>query len=78
LSQVIGGAIRYYRDLVSRPPRMLTTAEAADVIGIHRKTLSKYVADGKVKPTLRLPSGHMRWEVEDLKAQLRALDDRPD
>jgi hypothetical protein len=34
------------------------------------------VADGKIKPTLRLPSGHMRWELDDLKAQLRALDDR--
>ena len=53
---------------------MLTTAEAADAIGIHRKTLSKYVADGKVKPTLRLPAGHMRWDLDDLKAQLRALD----
>ena len=57
---------------------MLTTAEAADAIGIHRKTLSKYVADGKVKPSLRLPSGHMRWDVEDLKTQLRALDERED
>lgn len=61
-----------------RPERMLTTAEAADVIGINRKTLSKYVSQGKVRPTLRLPSGHMRWEIDDLKAQLRALDARDD
>jgi excisionase family DNA binding protein len=61
---------------VPRPDPMLTTSEAAAAVNVHRKTLSKYVADGKIKPTLRLPSGHMRWELDDLKAQLRALDDR--
>jgi hypothetical protein len=61
---------------VPRPDRMLTTSEAAAVIGINRKTLSRYVTEGLVRPTLRLPSGHMRWDVEDLKAQLRALDQR--
>jgi predicted site-specific integrase-resolvase len=57
-----------------RPPRLLTTGEAAREIGIAGKTLSKYVRDGKIKPTFRLPSGHLRWDIEDLKAQLRALD----
>jgi len=53
---------------------LLTTGEAAREIGIAGKTLSKYVRDGKIKPTFRLPSGHLRWDIEDLKAQLRALD----
>jgi len=53
---------------------MLTTAQAADAIGIARTTLSRYVKEQKLRPTLRLPSGHMRWDLEDLKAQLRALD----
>jgi predicted site-specific integrase-resolvase len=58
---------------------MLTTSQAADSIGISRKTLARYVADGKIRPTLRLPSGHMRWDPDDLRAQLRALDPtRPD
>jgi predicted site-specific integrase-resolvase len=55
---------------------MLTTAEAARVVGIHRKTLSAYVGRGWIKPTLRLPSGHMRWEIDDLKRQLRELDEQ--
>jgi predicted site-specific integrase-resolvase len=61
---------------VPRPDPMLTTAEAARVVGIHRKTLSGYVGRGLIKPTLRLPSGHMRWDVDDLKRQLRELDER--
>lgn len=61
---------------VPRPPRMLTTGEAAREIGIAGKTLSRYVREGKIKPTVRLPSGHLRWDLEDLKAQLRALDPR--
>jgi predicted site-specific integrase-resolvase len=59
---------------VPRPARLLTTSQAADTIGIARTTLSRYVAEGKLRPTLRLPSGHMRWDPEDLRAQLRALD----
>ncbi len=57
-----------------RPARLLTTSQAADSIGISRTTLARYVADGKLRPTLRLPSGHMRWDPEDLRAQLRAMD----
>jgi len=63
---------------VPRPARMLTTTEAADRIGISRKTLARYVSAGKLRPTVRLPSGHMRWEMDDLKAQLRALDEQRD
>jgi predicted site-specific integrase-resolvase len=59
-----------------RPEPMLTTTEAAAAVNVHRKTLSKYVADGLIKPTLRLPTGHMRWELDDLKRQLRELDAR--
>jgi predicted site-specific integrase-resolvase len=59
---------------VPRPARLLTTSQAAETIGIARTTLSRYVAEGKLRPTLRLPSGHMRWDPEDLRAQLRALD----
>lgn len=51
---------------------------AARAIGIHPRTLTKYVTHGKVRPTLRLPSGQMRWDLEDLKAQLGGFDDRAD
>lgn len=60
--------------VMSRPPRMLTTREAARGIGIAGSTLAKYVREGKIKPTIRLPSGHLRWDLDDLKAQVRGMD----
>jgi excisionase family DNA binding protein len=56
-------------------PQMLTTKEAADAIGISHRTLQRYVTEKKIRPTLRLPSGQMRWDLEDLKYQLREKDD---
>jgi predicted site-specific integrase-resolvase len=56
------------------PSRMFTTREAAAVIGISLKTLQRYVREEKVRPTLRLPSGQMRWDLERLKAQLQFDD----
>lgn len=69
-SQVASGAGRSTVTFMAREERMLTTAEAAARLGISRKTLAKYVADGLIKPTVRLPSGHMRWELDDIKRQL--------
>ena len=60
---------------MSRPTPLLNTSEAARAIGIHPRTLTKYVSQGKVRPTLRLPSGQMRWDLDALKAQLGALND---
>jgi excisionase family DNA binding protein len=54
---------------------MLTTKEAADAIGISNQTLQRYVKEKKVRPTLRLPSGQMRWDLDDLKHQLREKDE---
>ncbi|WP_214407884.1 helix-turn-helix domain-containing protein [Pseudonocardia lacus] len=51
--------------------RLLTTAEAAKLLGVSRRTLARYAADGKIFPTVVLPSGHYRWDPEDLRSQLR-------
>jgi predicted site-specific integrase-resolvase len=56
----------------------MSTTEAARALGIHPKTLTKYVTQGKVRPTLRLPSGQMRWDLDALKEQLRALNETDD
>jgi excisionase family DNA binding protein len=53
---------------------MLTTQEAADVMGINVRTLQRYVTEGKIKPSYRLPGGRMRWDLEELKAQFREMD----
>jgi predicted site-specific integrase-resolvase len=54
---------------------MLTSREAARAIGISLQTLQRYVREGKVRPTLRLPSGQMRWDLDALKRQLDFNDD---
>jgi predicted site-specific integrase-resolvase len=58
-----------------RPPDLVTTAVAARSIGVSRRTLSRWVNSGLVKPTLTLPSGQHRWDLEELRRQLRALSD---
>lgn len=52
---------------------LLTTAGAAKVLGISRRTLSRYAQEGQLKPTLILPSGHYRWALSDIRAQLQRL-----
>ncbi|WP_308257568.1 helix-turn-helix domain-containing protein [Pseudonocardia lacus] len=60
-----------YCDRMPRSPGLLTTREAAEAIGINYKTLQRYVREGTVIPTIRLPGGQMRWDLDDLKDQLR-------
>lgn len=55
-------------------PKLLTTAEVADELGVSRATLARYARDGKLTPALRLPSGHLRWRLEDVMAQLDEIN----
>jgi excisionase family DNA binding protein len=57
-------------------PKLLTTAEAAAELGISRRTLARYVEQGVLSPALTLPSGHHRWNLDDLQRQLRELRHR--
>jgi excisionase family DNA binding protein len=59
-------------------PALLTTAQAAQHLGVHRRTLARYAERGQLTPTLVLPSGHLRWNLEDLRRQLRELRHRGD
>lgn len=56
--------------------KLLTTAQAAEHLGIDRRTLARYARDGVLRPTLTLPSGHHRWRLDDIQAQLRHLRER--
>ena len=49
----------------------VTTRVAAKAIGVGVSTLQRWAARGLVTPALRTPGGQARWDVEDLKAQLR-------
>lgn len=55
--------------------RLVTTGEAAKAVGVSRTTLVRYADRGYIKPASVLPSGHRRWDLEDLRRQLRDLRD---
>ncbi|WP_307870193.1 MerR family transcriptional regulator [Saccharopolyspora endophytica] len=49
----------------------MSTGEAAKAIGVDRRTLQRWAVEGVVESALVTAGGHQRWDVEDLKAQLR-------
>jgi excisionase family DNA binding protein len=49
----------------------VTTAEAARRIGVGVSTLQRWAAQGLVTPAWRTPGGQARWDVDDLRSQLR-------
>ena len=55
------------RGAQSPRPRVLTTSEAALVLGVHERTLRRYLAMGLLAHR-RLPGGHYRIPVEALSA----------
>jgi len=61
--------------------RLRTTAEAAEYLGVTVGTLERYVKAGKVTPTISLPDRGYRWDLNELREQLRpkgpALSDQP-
>jgi predicted site-specific integrase-resolvase len=53
-------------------PKLVPTGVAADAIGVDRGTLHRWWrVDGIVTPTLVTAGGHARWDIDDLKRQLR-------
>lgn len=56
-------------------PRLLPTGDAARAVGVSPRTLQRWVREGLVKPTQLTAGGHHRWAVDDLKAQIRALNE---
>jgi predicted DNA-binding transcriptional regulator AlpA len=56
------------------PDRLLTTSEAAKVIGVSRQTLANYARRGLLRPAFRLPTGQLRWRLSSLEQQLAEVD----
>ena len=56
--------------------RMLSTGEAAKRIGVSPRTLSRWVTEGLIEPTLVTPGGHFRFDLDELKAQMQRRPDR--
>ena len=52
---------------------LVTTGDAAKAIGVGHSTLARWWQEGSVVPALVTPGGHARWDIDDLREQLRAL-----
>jgi excisionase family DNA binding protein len=59
-----------------REEKLLTTAQAAEYFGVDRRTLARYARNGALRPTVVLPSGHLRWSLEDLRRQMQEIRER--
>lgn len=55
---------------------LVSTAEAARAIGVSTSTLTRWAHAGHVKPAQRTVGGHMRWDLDDLREQIRRLTER--
>ncbi len=53
---------------------LLATGEAAAAVGVTRRSLSRWAADGRVRPTLVTAGHQFRWRLSDLRRQLDALE----
>jgi 8-oxo-dGTP diphosphatase len=54
---------------------LITTGEAARELGVSRETLNAWVRDGKVTPHSRTVGKHMRWDLEQLRRQIRDVQE---
>jgi DNA-binding transcriptional MerR regulator len=52
---------------------LVSTGTAAAAIGVARGTLARWWSEGILTPALVTPGGHARWDLADLREQLRAL-----
>lgn len=52
-------------------PKLVSTGVAADALGVAHNTLHQWWKKGDVTPTLVTPGGHARWDLDELKEQLR-------
>ncbi|WP_214403115.1 helix-turn-helix domain-containing protein [Pseudonocardia lacus] len=58
--------------------RLLSTGQAAKAIGVSARSLSRWVTEGLIEPTLVTPGGQFRFDLDELKAQMkRRPRDRP-
>ncbi|MBK0870537.1 MULTISPECIES: MerR family transcriptional regulator [Saccharopolyspora] len=52
-------------------PKLLTSSQLADELGISRRSVARYVQAGILEPEFYTPGGQGRFDLEDSKRQLR-------
>lgn len=60
---------------VTAKRRLVPTGTAAAELSVDRATLFRWARDGKVRPTETTVGGHMRWDLDDLRDQIRKLQE---
>ena len=50
--------------------RLVSTGQAARMLGVSQPTLNRAVRNGRLKPTLVTPGGHRRFDSAELSAAL--------
>lgn len=61
------------QDVDTGRPALVGTGEAASECGVARNTLVRWAAAGLVTPAKRTAGGHLRWDLDQLRAELAAL-----
>jgi excisionase family DNA binding protein len=54
----------------------MSTSEAARALRINRTTLVRWIKKHGLQPADRTLGGHYRWDIEDLRRQLREAQKR--
>ena len=54
--------------------RLVSTGEAARLLGVSQPTLNRAVRRGRLRPTLTTPGGHRRFDSAELSAALYVED----
>jgi excisionase family DNA binding protein len=53
---------------------LISTGEAAQLLGVHRTTVARYIAEGRL-PAKRLPGGQFRIRRDEVLKLLREVED---
>lgn len=62
----------------SVPGKLVSTGEAARMLGVNLRTLQRWASEGQIKPDWITPGGHMRWDVERLLRDIEQLPRQAD
>ena len=65
--------IEFYAAALQDEPegaRLISTGEAAKLLGVSQPTLNRAVRRGRLRPTLTTPGGHRRFDSAELSAAL--------
>ncbi|HEX4395409.1 MAG TPA: hypothetical protein VH084_28345 [Mycobacterium sp.] len=57
-------------------PDWVTTGPAAEALGVHPNTLTRWYREGLVIPAATTARGQTRWNIPDLQRQINALNAR--